>query len=95
MFVGVSRLDRPPAPRNTRLRSHAHPSRALDESGPHDVVLTYVTPRGLWYEQSWKGDVERSGGLATNIGIHMFDLLGWLFGPLLRSEVHLHHGARA
>lgn len=51
---------------------------------PHrtfDVKLKYVTPRGRWYHQSWKGDVEKSGGLVTNIGIHMLDLLLWLFGP--------------
>jgi UDP-N-acetyl-2-amino-2-deoxyglucuronate dehydrogenase len=46
-----------------------------------DVKLHYATPRGAWYRQSWKGDVEKSGGLITNIGIHMFDLLVWLFGP--------------
>ena len=57
--------------------------------GRHDIVLTYVTARGPWYNVSWKGSEERSGGLATNIGIHFFDLLMWLFGPARRSEVHL------
>lgn len=66
----------------------------LAESGPHDVELTYMTPRGNWYEHSWKADIARSGGLATNIGIHMFDLLGWLFGPVVRSELHLHERRR-
>jgi len=47
---------------------------------PYDVVLTYVTGRGRWYHVSWKGSVEKSGGIATNIGIHFFDLLVWLFG---------------
>ncbi|MBN2717988.1 MAG: Gfo/Idh/MocA family oxidoreductase [Deltaproteobacteria bacterium] len=46
------------------------------------VMLTYVTGRGPWYQQSWKGSEERSGGLATNIGIHFFDLLIWLFGEV-------------
>jgi UDP-N-acetyl-2-amino-2-deoxyglucuronate dehydrogenase len=55
----------------------------------HDVELTYITARGLWYGVSWKGSEERSGGLATNIGIHFFDLLIWLFGPVAHSEVHL------
>lgn len=55
----------------------------------HDVRLTYVTTRGLWYLVSWKGQIERSGGLATNIGIHFFDLLVWLFGPVTTNEVHL------
>ncbi len=54
-----------------------------------DVVLTYITSRGPWYLVSWKGQVERSGGLATNIGIHFFDMLMWLFGPVEHSEVHL------
>jgi len=54
----------------------------------HDVCLTYITSRGLWYLVSWKGQLERSGGLATNIGIHFFDLLIWLFGPVEVSEVH-------
>lgn len=46
----------------------------------HDVVLTYVTARGAWYHTSWKGYVDKSGGIATNIGVHLFDLLIWLFG---------------
>jgi UDP-N-acetyl-2-amino-2-deoxyglucuronate dehydrogenase len=46
----------------------------------HDVILTYITSRGLWYQHSWKGITEKSGGIATNIGIHFFDLLMWLFG---------------
>jgi UDP-N-acetyl-2-amino-2-deoxyglucuronate dehydrogenase len=54
----------------------------------HDVVLTYITSRGPWYLVSWKGQLERSGGLATNIGIHFFDLLIWLFGDVQHSEVH-------
>ena len=56
----------------------------------HDVSLTYVTARGRWYEVSWKGSDERSGGVATNIGIHLFDLLLWLFGPVTACEVHAH-----
>ena len=51
--------------------------------------LTYVTARGSWYDVSWKGNVERSGGIVTNIGIHFFDLLIWLFGSVRSSEVHL------
>jgi UDP-N-acetyl-2-amino-2-deoxyglucuronate dehydrogenase len=57
-------------------------------SRPHDVCLTYVTARGRWYDVSWKGSDERSGGIVTNIGIHLFDLLLWLFGSVTRSEVH-------
>jgi UDP-N-acetyl-2-amino-2-deoxyglucuronate dehydrogenase len=61
----------------------------------HKVTLTYITSRGPWYHISWKGHEERSGGIVTNIGIHFFDLLGWLFGSARRSEVHLREGSRA
>lgn len=54
-----------------------------------EVVLTYVTSRGPWYDVSWKGRFEKSGGLATNIGIHFFDMLLWMFGPADASRVHL------
>lgn len=54
-----------------------------------EVCLTYVTRRGAWYHQSWKGAEEKSGGLVMNIGIHFFDLLLWLFGPVELSMVHL------
>jgi UDP-N-acetyl-2-amino-2-deoxyglucuronate dehydrogenase len=56
---------------------------------PHDVVLTYITSRGIWYHISWKGKGEKSGGIATNIGIHFFDLLLWLFGSA--GDVRLYH----
>lgn len=55
----------------------------------HNVELTYITPRGVWYNYSWKGNTEKSGGIATNIGIHFFDLLIWLFGNVQRSEIHI------
>jgi UDP-N-acetyl-2-amino-2-deoxyglucuronate dehydrogenase len=54
----------------------------------HAIDLTYITSRGAWYLSSWKGQSDRSGGLATNIGIHFFDILMWLFGPAQFSEVH-------
>jgi UDP-N-acetyl-2-amino-2-deoxyglucuronate dehydrogenase len=54
-----------------------------------DICLTYITRRGAWYDVSWKGSPERSGGLAMNIGIHFFDLLLWLFGSVEKSVVHL------
>ena len=59
-----------------------------NSSKKHEVVLTYITSRGQWYHYSWKGALDRSGGLATNIGIHFFDLLQWIFGGKVRSEVH-------
>jgi UDP-N-acetyl-2-amino-2-deoxyglucuronate dehydrogenase len=55
----------------------------------YNVVLTYITARGAWYHTSWKGDPEKSGGIETNIGIHLFDLLLWLFGTV--SEVRVYH----
>lgn len=54
-----------------------------------EICLTYITTRGPWYLVSWKGQTDRSGGLATNIGIHFFDLLIWLFGPVQSSHVHI------
>jgi UDP-N-acetyl-2-amino-2-deoxyglucuronate dehydrogenase len=54
-----------------------------------DVELTYITPRGQWYYASWKGDTAKSGGITTNIGIHLFDMLIWVFGAVQSSEVHL------
>ncbi|GAB4224243.1 MAG: Gfo/Idh/MocA family oxidoreductase [Acidobacteriota bacterium] len=62
---------------------------AARNAGGHDVVLTYVTRRGRWYDVSWKGRPEQSGGVAMNIGVHFFDLLMWLLGPCRASEVHL------
>jgi len=73
-----------PAVRAAKERLEASP-----RSTRADVVLTYVTPRGPWYHVSWKGSQEKSGGLAMNIGVHFFDLLVWLFGPVERSDVHL------
>ncbi len=60
----------------------------------HEVLLTYVTARGAWFNVSWKGSEEHSGGVATNIGIHFFDLLMWLFGPVERSFVHVKEKAK-
>jgi UDP-N-acetyl-2-amino-2-deoxyglucuronate dehydrogenase len=82
---------------NTILQLRVHPALVAlreklmnERSGKkHDVLLTYITTRGAWYLVSWKGQVDRSGGLATNIGIHFFDLLIWLFGPVEQSEVHV------
>lgn len=54
----------------------------------HNVDLTYITSRGKWYFYSWKGQMEKSGGVATNIGIHFFDMLMWIFGNIKHSEVH-------
>mgnify|MGYP006313207763 FL=1 len=78
----------------TVLQLRVHPSllalkeRLGQEKGAKDVVLTYVTGRGKWYGKSWKVDEAKSGGLATNISMHFFDLLAWLFGRALHGEVH-------
>jgi UDP-N-acetyl-2-amino-2-deoxyglucuronate dehydrogenase len=55
----------------------------------HRVELKYITSRGSWYDYSWKGIEEKSGGLATNIGIHLFDLILWLFGGMIESKVEI------
>src|SRR3954470_4415383 len=60
----------------------------------HDVRLTYITTRGRWYDVSWKGSAERSGGIVVNIGIHFFDLLIWLFGPARQNRVHVRDAHR-
>jgi UDP-N-acetyl-2-amino-2-deoxyglucuronate dehydrogenase len=81
---------------NTILQLRVHPEllklkAQLDQEtshGQHDVILSYVTSRGNWYHVSWKGQMEKSGGVATNIGIHFFDLLIWLFGPVCGIRVH-------
>lgn len=68
--------------KNQMEAGHSKPSKA-------DVELTYITPRGNWYYASWKGSQEKSGGLATNIGIHFFDMLLWVYGPALACRVHV------
>jgi UDP-N-acetyl-2-amino-2-deoxyglucuronate dehydrogenase len=81
---------------NTILQLRVHPEllklkQALQvaDTKQHQVVLTYITGRGNWYHTSWKGQLEKSGGIATNIGVHFFDLLLWLFGKA--GEVRLYH----
>jgi len=56
---------------------------------PFDIDLTYITSRGNWYYTSWKGDVSRSGGVATNIGVHFYDMLAWVFGEVEENIVHI------
>lgn len=81
----------------TILQLRLHPSiiklKKLVENGPkgkvYDLDLTYITSRGRWYFISWKGDEDRSGGVATNIGVHFFDMLTWIFGDVKRNDVHV------
>jgi UDP-N-acetyl-2-amino-2-deoxyglucuronate dehydrogenase len=80
----------------TILQLRLHPSiielkKKYTEAKPkkkHDIVLTYITPRGKWYHFSWKGDIKKSGGIATNIGIHFFDMLAWIFGKSVKNTLH-------
>jgi UDP-N-acetyl-2-amino-2-deoxyglucuronate dehydrogenase len=60
-------------------------------AGPTELELTYITSRGNWYFASWKGDEKKSGGIVTNIGIHFFDMLLWIFGPVEESELTFLH----
>ena len=58
-----------------------------DTNKVHKVTLDYITPRGTWYNYSWKGDSDKSGGVASNIGVHFFDMLSWVFGPVEGFDV--------
>ena len=88
---------------NTILQLRLHPTitalrdrvATAGEGEKHEVELTYVTGRGLWYNYSWKGDDRKAGGIATNIGIHFFDMLHFVFGDLQQSRVHLNEQSRA
>lgn len=88
---------------NTILQLRLHPAitdlRERIQLGPkdikHEVDLTYITSRGHWYLQSWKGNSKKSGGIATNIGVHFFDMLHFIFGKLQDNHVHLTEETRA
>jgi UDP-N-acetyl-2-amino-2-deoxyglucuronate dehydrogenase len=81
----------------TVLQLRLHPKiielRERIKNGPkdkiYDIDLTYITSRGNWYYISWKGDIQKSGGVATNIGIHFFDMLSWIFGAEKKNIVHV------
>jgi UDP-N-acetyl-2-amino-2-deoxyglucuronate dehydrogenase len=81
---------------NTILQLRLHPSiialrekvQSEKSDTKYDVDLTYITSRGNWYLQSWKGDDKKSGGIATNIGVHFYDMLHFVFGALQRNIVH-------
>ncbi|MFC2107756.1 Gfo/Idh/MocA family protein [Bacteroidota bacterium] len=78
------------------LQVRLHPSiiklKEEIDNGPddkvYDIDLTYITSRGRWYHMSWKGDIQKSGGVATNIGVHFFDMLTWIFGDVKENTVH-------
>jgi UDP-N-acetyl-2-amino-2-deoxyglucuronate dehydrogenase len=79
------------------LQLRYHPSivalREKIKNGPadkiYDIDLSYITSRGNWYHFSWKGDIHKSGGIATNIGVHFFDMLAWIFGSVKENVVHV------
>ncbi|MFT7900762.1 Gfo/Idh/MocA family oxidoreductase [Tenacibaculum ascidiaceicola] len=88
---------------NTILQLRLHPSivalkNKIEREGKeekYDVDLTYITSRGNWYDISWKGDESKSGGIATNIGVHFFDMLSWIFGNIQENKVHLREKHKA
>lgn len=63
---------------------------SLPPGKKHLIELTYITSRGHWYNTSWKGDIQKSGGIATNIGVHFFDMLMWIFGDVVENKVKAH-----
>ncbi|WP_299837333.1 Gfo/Idh/MocA family oxidoreductase [uncultured Tenacibaculum sp.] len=88
---------------NAILQLRLHPSvialkqkvQAQNNKAKYEIDLTYITSRGKWYDISWKGDESKSGGIVTNIGIHFFDMLTWIFGNVQESEVHLREHDKA
>jgi len=82
---------------HTILQLRLHPSiialkqkiASENSNTKYDVDLTYITSRGNWYDISWKGDESKSGGIATNIGVHFYDMLGWIFGDVQENVVHV------
>lgn len=81
----IARLKKKFAPPSLKPRKSAPPSNHKKA----DIDLAYVTSRGNWYHASWKGDLQKSGGIATNIGVHFFDMLIWIFGQVQRNVVHI------
>ena len=71
------------------LKAHVTSEIEKNPNKVFDVDLTYLTSRGHWYFTSWKGEDNKSGGIATNIGVHFYDMLGWVFGDIVKNEAHL------
>jgi UDP-N-acetyl-2-amino-2-deoxyglucuronate dehydrogenase len=101
---GLQEIERDTGRRiNTILQLRLHPAittlrnriRSEIDARKHDVDLAYVTSRGRWYLHSWKGDTKKSGGIATNIGVHFFDMLHYIFGELQVNEVHMSSETKA
>jgi len=99
---GLAEIERDAGQRiHTILQLRLHGSiialreRYANDTERHKVNLTYITSRGRWYHSSWKGDEGKAGGVATNIGVHFFDMLSHVFGPVTRNEAHLREPERA
>ena len=72
-----------------KLKKEVDLALSKDPNKIFDIELTYITSRGPWYDMSWKGDVAKSGGIASNIGIHFFDMLSWIFGDFIENSTFL------
>lgn len=99
---GLAEMERDTGRRiSTILQLRLHPAivalreRFANSNKRHKVDLTYIASRGRWYYASWKGEDTKSGGVATNIGVHFFDMLSFVFGPARRNEAHLREPERA
>jgi UDP-N-acetyl-2-amino-2-deoxyglucuronate dehydrogenase len=101
---GLQQMERSTGRRvSTVLQLRLHPAiielrervRSAPRNSKHEVDLTYITSRGRWYHYSWKGDERKSGGIATNIGVHFFDMLHFIFGELQENRVHANEQERA
>lgn len=99
---GLAEIERDTGRRiSTILQLRLHPAiialrdKFANSKKRHRVDLTYITSRGRWYYASWKGDVAKSGGVATNIGVHFFDMLSFVFGAVKRNEAYLREPERA
>ena len=86
---------------STILQLRLHPAiialrdKVAKSNKRHSCDVTYITSRGNWYHASWKGDESKSGGVATNVGVHFFDMLAYVFGPMRSQMAHLRDGSRA
>lgn len=99
---GLAEIERETGRRiSTILQLRLHPAiialrkKFAEVNERHKVSLTYIASRGRWYHASWKGEEAKSGGVATNIGVHFFDMLSFVFGGVRRNEAHLREPERA
>jgi UDP-N-acetyl-2-amino-2-deoxyglucuronate dehydrogenase len=79
----------------SQLRHHPEITNLYGDDSYHNVQIIYITPRGQWYRTSWKWDRAKSGGLITNIGVHLFDVMLYLYGPVVKSVIYNKSDIRA